>query len=322
MTPPPAVSVHPCSRVEQGYNEDRPGKAPKDGATAGTSGPVISSGGTSAAPRRGGGAEDSSDITVIPGAFDGPGGIAAAAAAAAAAAGGDPAAAAAASAAPTLTAGGGGGGKGGHRAAGGSAAAAKSGTAALIAEGKKHMYAGGGTDGEHDGDGAGRAGEGGDGDDAEGATGDAPSASSSRTIFHGKEEVDYQGRSWIEAPKGMRADGGDHECFLPKKPLQKLMGHNKGVQSIQFFPGTGHLLLSGSLDSKVKIWDVVSAGRPVKRTYLGHEGAVRQVNFSSDGHRCGGALAGGAAQQWLRVSRLNASTLFTYPPPHTHTLRE
>jgi WD40 repeat protein len=43
---------------------------------------------------------------------------------------------------------------------------------------------------------------------------------------------------------------------------------------------------SGSLDCKVKIWDVVGPGRPVKRTYLGHTGAVRQVNFNNDGRRC------------------------------------
>ena len=40
------------------------------------------------------------------------------------------------------------------------------------------------------------------------------------------------------------------------------------------------------MDAKVKIWDVVAPGRPVKRTYLGHEGAVRQVTFSDDGRRC------------------------------------
>lgn len=105
-----------------------------------------------------------------------------------------------------------------------------------------------------------------------------------RSTFHGKEEVDYQGRSWIEAPKGVRPDDGDHECFLPKKCIHKYTGHTKGVQSLQFFPGTGHLLLSGSLDSKVKIWDTAS-DRSVRRTYMGHTGAVRQVRFAADGRR-------------------------------------
>ena len=74
----------------------------------------------------------------------------------------------------------------------------------------------------------------------------APAAGvTSSVIFHGKETHDYQGRCWVEPPKGVHPDDGDHECFVPKKPLHKWTGHNKGVQSIQFFPGTGHLLLSG-----------------------------------------------------------------------------
>ena len=39
------------------------------------------------------------------------------------------------------------------------------------------------------------------------------------------------------------------------------------------------------MDSKVKIWDVYGKGRPVKQTYSGHSGAVRQVNFNNDGSR-------------------------------------
>jgi hypothetical protein len=83
--------------------------------------------------------------------------------------------------------------------------------------------------------------------------GDTISAADAKSTFHGKSEYDYQGRSWIEPPKGLHPDGGDHECFLPKKCIHKFTGHTKGVQSIQFFPNTGHLLLSGSMDSKVKV---------------------------------------------------------------------
>jgi len=61
--------------------------------------------------------------------------------------------------------------------------------------------------------------------------------------FHGKSETDYQGRSWVEPPAGLRASEGDHQCYLPTKCIHKYSGHTKGVQCIEFIPVYGHLLL-------------------------------------------------------------------------------
>jgi len=103
-----------------------------------------------------------------------------------------------------------------------------------------------------------------------------------KSTFHGESEKDYQGRSWTKPPAGVRPDDGEHECYIPKKCVKKYTGHTKGVNMVEFFPSTGHLLLSASLDGRVKIWDVYG-DRNVKRTYYGHSEAVRSIHFSNTG---------------------------------------
>lgn len=70
-----------------------------------------------------------------------------------------------------------------------------------------------------------------------------------KTTFHGSELFDYQGRSWMSAPSNLKPeiDGEQHECYIPKKCIKKLTGHTKGVQALEYFPKTGHLLLSASM---------------------------------------------------------------------------
>lgn len=80
-------------------------------------------------------------------------------------------------------------------------------------------------------------------------------------MIHGK------GRSWLEAPKDTRAD--NDVCYVPKRWVHTWSGHTKGVNGIEFFPKTGHLLLSAGLDGKVKIWNVQGSYKCM-RTYMGH----------------------------------------------------
>lgn len=64
--------------------------------------------------------------------------------------------------------------------------------------------------------------------------------------------------------------------------VHNYIGHKKGVQAVRFFPKTGHLLLSGSADHDVRIWDV-NTNRKCLMIYKGHSEGIRDVVFSADG---------------------------------------
>uniref|UniRef100_A0AAY5EAD1 Uncharacterized protein n=1 Tax=Electrophorus electricus TaxID=8005 RepID=A0AAY5EAD1_ELEEL len=78
-----------------------------------------------------------------------------------------------------------------------------------------------------------------------------------KTILHVKDAYDYQGRSYLHVPQDMginlRLAEIPDKCYLPKKQLHVWTGHTKGVSAIQLFPGSGHLLLSCSMDCKIKV---------------------------------------------------------------------
>jgi len=68
------------------------------------------------------------------------------------------------------------------------------------------------------------------------------------SLFHGTQERDYQGRTYIHPPERSKRPM-DLKCFIPKRLLHTWSGHTKGVSAIRFFPNSAHLLLSSSMDS-------------------------------------------------------------------------
>ncbi|GEM10756.1 pre-mRNA splicing factor [Rhodotorula toruloides] len=108
-----------------------------------------------------------------------------------------------------------------------------------------------------------------------------------KSVFHGKETRDYLGRTYLHIPNdldgvNLRGEPGAQESFAPKRCIHTWSGHTKGVSRIQLFPGSGHLILSGSLDTRIKLWDVYREGKCL-RTFMGHSKAVHDVTFDNTG---------------------------------------
>lgn len=126
-----------------------------------------------------------------------------------------------------------------------------------------------------------------------------------RSIFHGKSEQDFMGRTYLHIPTTITSQGmldlakADYipECFVPKKGIHIWTGHNKAVTCMELFPESGHLLLSGSMDAKIKIWNTYG-DRRVLRTFIGHNKAVRNVSFNPDGTRFASASYDQYVKYW------------------------
>jgi pre-mRNA-processing factor 17 len=80
-----------------------------------------------------------------------------------------------------------------------------------------------------------------------------------KSIFHGKQLTDYAGRTYMHIPTDVDAklnpaDGTPApNAYIPERCVHTWTGHNKGVSAIRLFPKSGHLLLSGSMDTKIKV---------------------------------------------------------------------
>lgn len=118
--------------------------------------------------------------------------------------------------------------------------------------------------------------------------------------YVGSEEFDYQGRTYMNIPKYLSIDltlpsGTNNECFVPKKIIHKFPGHSKGVNKLQFFPNSGHLLLSCGNDGLIKLWSIYGRSKDdnedddkkyeLLRIFKGHTMAVKDIKFNSKGDK-------------------------------------
>ncbi|CCG22992.1 Cdc40 protein [Candida orthopsilosis Co 90-125] len=104
--------------------------------------------------------------------------------------------------------------------------------------------------------------------------------------FVGSNELDYQGRTFMHIPNELTKQApGDQECFVPKSVIHTFpRAHPKGVNKLQFFPQSGHLMLSCGNDGSIKLWSVYDAFE-LLRIYKGHNLAVKDISFNSTGDK-------------------------------------
>ncbi|KAF9893606.1 hypothetical protein FE257_010918 [Aspergillus nanangensis] len=106
------------------------------------------------------------------------------------------------------------------------------------------------------------------------------------TEFHGSEQFDYMGRTYMHIPQDLDIDlnkePGRVKNFIPRKLIHTWKSHTKPITSLRFFPGAGHLLLSSAADGKAKIWDVYHS-RELLRTFSGHTKAITDTDFHPSG---------------------------------------
>lgn len=109
--------------------------------------------------------------------------------------------------------------------------------------------------------------------------------------FHGSEMYDYQGRTYMHIPQDLghidlrrELSAEDRKNYVPKKEIHrwKIPGAGKPINQNRFFPDSGHLLLSASADSKIRLFDVYH-DRELLRSYSGHTKAVADIDFTQDG---------------------------------------
>ena len=107
-----------------------------------------------------------------------------------------------------------------------------------------------------------------------------------KTKFHGEEEFKYDGSSWLAKPKTLKARSD--RCYAPEKTTKQWIAHGKGVSHLEFFPNSGHVLLTCGMEGVAKIWDSGDEKNKFKllRSYSGHAKAIKSGCFTpNDGSR-------------------------------------
>ncbi len=122
------------------------------------------------------------------------------------------------------------------------------------------------------------------------------------SMFVGSEEFDYQGRTYMHVPQDLdvdlRKEVGSITNYIPRKLIHTWRAPTPGqaVTALKLFPESGHLMLSGSAESTVRLWDMYHH-REQLRVYAGHTRAITDLSFNRDGSR----FLTGSHDRWMKL---------------------
>lgn len=113
--------------------------------------------------------------------------------------------------------------------------------------------------------------------------------------FNSIPAKDHLGRSWVLPPLSLHA--GMHECAIAKQVVHTFSYHTSYVTNVEMFPDYGHIFLSSSLDSTVRVWSV-TGDRQCLQSYVGHSKGVSDCAFTRDGLKFASCCYGKKLKLW------------------------
>ena len=100
------------------------------------------------------------------------------------------------------------------------------------------------------------------------------------------------------------------------RPIKKMTGHSGPITSLSF-SAESSVLVSGSLDSTVRCWDIKSAGGEKStsmRSGSEHDASKRRANSTVTGVESGELPLGGATQPWDGTEQTSVSVTVSSNP--------
>jgi len=95
----------------------------------------------------------------------------------------------------------------------------------------------------------------------------------------------------------LRKEVGSITNYIPRKLVHTWKSPtSRAITALRFFPRSGHVMLSGSADNAIRLWDVYH-DRELLRSFDGHSKAITDISFNTDGTQ----FVSGSFDRWIKL---------------------